>query len=137
LDFGFASSLVLRISDFERAMPANVRSIPALADFRAALLTFGESARRALDEVRMEMQRGLTWIADEQPVYWKAEHQRSFDLVAERRSELESCQNRTMDGERATCYQERKALEAAKARLPRCTTCWRLSCRGPWRCSIG
>jgi len=95
-------------------MPANVRSIPAIADFRAALATFGDAAGRALDEVRMEMQRGLAWVTDEQPTFWKAEHQRAFDLVAEKRKELEECQNRTYDNQRATCHQERKAMEAAK-----------------------
>ncbi len=95
-------------------MPANVRSIPALADFRAALVTFGDSARRALDEVRMEVQRGLTWTTDEQPIFWKGEQQRSWDLVAEKRNELDQCERKALDGQRPTCYQERKALEAAK-----------------------
>jgi hypothetical protein len=95
-------------------VPANVRSIPALADFRAALVTFGDSARRALDEVRMEVQRGLMWITDEQPIFWKGEQQRSWDLVAEKRNELDQCERKALDGQRPTCYQERKALEAAK-----------------------
>ncbi len=95
-------------------MPANVRSIPALADFRAALVTFGDAAKRALDEVRMEVQRGLTWVSDEQPIFWKGEQRRSWDLVAEKRNELDQCERKTLDGQRPTCYQERKALEAAK-----------------------
>jgi hypothetical protein len=95
-------------------MPVNVRSIPALIDFRAALVTFGDSARRALDEVRMEMQRGLMWVTDEQPKTWKSEQQRSWDQVAERRRELEQCESRALQGQRPTCYQERKALDAAK-----------------------
>lgn len=95
-------------------MPVNVRSIPALIDFRAALITFADSARRAMDEVRMEMQRGLMWIGDEQPKTWKSEQQRSWDLVAEKRHDLEACESRALQGQRPTCYQERKALEAAK-----------------------
>jgi hypothetical protein len=93
---------------------ANVRSIPALADFRAALTTFGDSARRALEEVRMEVQRGVSWVSDEQPKDWKSEQQRSWDLVAEKRNELDQCERRSLDGQRPSCYQERKALEAAK-----------------------
>jgi len=95
-------------------MPANVRSIPALADFRAALLTFGEVAKRAMDEIRMELQRSLGWVGDEQPTFWKAEQQRAMDLVAEKRNELDQCERRAYDGQRPTCYAERKALEASK-----------------------
>jgi len=99
------------------AQPVNVRSIAALTDFRAAFATLGEAAQRSLDEADMEIRRALQWITVEQPAFWKSEHQRAMDQVTERRNELEQCQNRTLDGQRPACYQERKALEAAKQRV--------------------
>jgi hypothetical protein len=101
-------------------MPANVRSIPAIADFRATLTTFGDTASRALDEVNMELGRAIRWISDEQPAFWKSEVQRALDLVADRRNDLEQCEKRAYDGQRPTCYQERKALEAAKRYVGYC-----------------
>jgi hypothetical protein len=101
-------------------MPANVRSVAAIADFRAALTTFGDTAKRALDEVDMELGRAIEWVSDEQPAYWKGQVQVALDEVADRRNELDQCERRAYDGQRPSCYQERKALEAAKRHVRHC-----------------
>ena len=92
----------------------NVNSIASVRDFRASLATFGEAATQILDNAEMEVRRVVQWVQHDQMAYWKNEVRRSWELVAEARRELEQCRSRATEGQRPSCFQERKALEAAK-----------------------
>ncbi|MBI1899937.1 MAG: hypothetical protein HYS13_02330 [Planctomycetia bacterium] len=97
----------------------NVQSIPALADFRAALATFGEAVNRVLDECDLEVRRTVQWVMHDAPAFWRAQVRRAMDDVAFARNDLNRAEQAIFDGQRPTCYQQKKALEAAKTRLRR------------------
>lgn len=98
---------------------ANVESIQALSDFRAAVANFAEAANKLLDESDMELRRAAQWVTQDQPLYWRREVQKAIDAVALARNELERAQQALLDGQRPTCFQQKKALEAARQRQRR------------------
>lgn len=99
---------------------ANVRSIPAIRDFRAASQIFLDEAKAALDMIRMELQRAFEWIEHDRPQYWQMQQRRAFDLVAQTRTALETCLLRTVAGRQPSCIEEKQAHAAAKRRLEHC-----------------
>lgn len=101
-------------------MSVNVRSIPAIREFRGAVQRFLEAAEAVLQALQMELQRSFDWIDHEQPHYWQAQLRRAFDLVAQTRVALTTCQMRTVAGRQPSCIEEKQAHEAAKRRLQRC-----------------
>lgn len=102
-------------------MPAaNVRSIAAIREFRAAVQVFLDEAHGALELLRMELQRAFEWIEHDRPQYWEGQMRRAFDLVAQTRAALETCLMRTVAGRRPACIEEKQAHAAAKRRLEHC-----------------
>lgn len=102
-------------------MPAaNVRSIAAIREFRAAVQVFLDEAQGSLDLMRMELQRAFEWIEHDRPHYWEGQMRRAFDLVAQTRTALETCLMRTVAGHRPSCIEEKQAHAAAKRRLEHC-----------------
>jgi hypothetical protein len=99
---------------------ANVRSIPAIRDFRSAVQVFLEEANGSLDMIRMGLQRAFEWIEHDRPQYWQAQQRRAFDLVAATRTALETCQMRKVAGRQPSCIEEKQAHAAAKRRLEEC-----------------
>lgn len=99
---------------------ANVRSIAAIREFRAAVQVFLDEAHGALDQMRMELQRSFEWIEHDCPHYWEGQLRRAFELVSQTRSALETCQMRTVAGHRPSCIEEKQAHAAAKRRLEHC-----------------
>jgi hypothetical protein len=91
-----------------------VTSIDAVVEFRGALRTFEADAAQAILSLDEQAQRALYWIDNEAPAYWRQEIRRCSDLVARRRSELETCKMRTVAGQRAACLEEIEALRAAQ-----------------------
>lgn len=101
-------------------MSANLRSLEALHDFRAALIVYIEDASLALQSMTMEIQKTFEWIEHEQPHYWNAQLRRAFDLVAQTRAAYETCRMRTVAGRRPACMEEKQAYARAKLRLQYC-----------------
>lgn len=101
-------------------MSANLRSIEALHQFRAALIVFVDDASLAVQTMMMELQRSFEWVEREQPYYWNAQLKKAFDLVAQTRSSLETCRMRTVAGQRSSCIEEKQAFARAKRRLQDC-----------------
>jgi len=99
---------------------ANVRSIPAIRDFRAAVQVFLEEANGSQDMMALELQRAFEWIEHDRPQYWQIQQRRAFDLVAQTRTQLETCLMRTVAGRRPSCIEEKQAHAAAKRRLEHC-----------------
>lgn len=96
---------------------ANVTSVEALDRFSVALRQFQEEASVALDELGMEIHRAVEWIQVDRKHYWNEQIRRSYQQVAEARIALERKQMFRVGDERPSCYDEKKALEAAKRRL--------------------
>ncbi len=92
----------------------HVRSFEAVQQYRAALVSFLHTARGILQQTDQLVLRMVQWAGQERPSFWQAELRRSWDLVARARQELAQCEQQYYGEDRATCYQQRKALEAAK-----------------------
>jgi hypothetical protein len=52
---------------------AQLTSVDALRRFRAALIAFAEESHETMVGLDMELQRGLQWMLDTQPRFWKSE----------------------------------------------------------------
>lgn len=97
---------------------AHVKSLEALARFRAALCLFAEEASQALASNRMELQRFVDWIEHDQLQFWKSEIRAREARVAEALADLHRCLAATIDPNRTpSCYAERKLLQRAKEQL--------------------
>src|SRR5438094_2329401 len=99
------------------AQSANVTSIDAPRQFRAALVRFVADVEAALVTLDLEAHRPIEWIEVDRPRYWRQEFRRASEAVAEARVALERCQVRISNEDTKYCYDERKALEKAKRRL--------------------
>ena len=99
---------------------ADITSIPAIREFKVALLKFQDEGRSSLELLQIEMQRVLQWDEHDRPAYWTAQIRRAFDLVAQTRSALRTCEMRSVAGRRPSCIEEKQAFAAAKRRLQHC-----------------
>ena len=99
---------------------AQVRSIPAIRDFKAALTLFRDDSASAIDMMLMELHRAIDWIEHDRPAYWQNETRKAFELVAATRTALNTCLMRTVAGHRSSCIEEKQAHAAAKRRLQHC-----------------
>ena len=95
---------------------ADVRSIDALKDAKAALVEFREIIGVALAEAYSDVQRTLWWLQHDQKTYWQAEKRRRTEKVAQAKSELYRAQLAAMD-HHAACAEQRKMLKRAEQRL--------------------
>jgi len=67
---------------------AEVHSIEALKDFRAALALYGEDALAALGAVEAEIRRTIAWLHQDRPVFWLERIKRLRERVASAKSDL-------------------------------------------------
>jgi len=96
---------------------ANVTSLDALRQFRAALVRFAAEVEAALVTLELEARRPMDWIEDDRSRYWPQQTRKASDLVSEARLALERCEVRISGEDARYCYDERKALQRAKRRL--------------------
>lgn len=99
---------------------ADITSIPAIREFRVALLKFQDEGRSSLEVLQIELQRVLQWIEQDRPAYWTSQVRRAFDLVSQTRTALITCQMRKVADRRPACIEEKQAHAAAKRRLQHC-----------------
>src|SRR3954470_6361806 len=99
------------------AQSANVTSIDAPRQFRAALVRFIAEVEAAMVTLELEAHRPIEWIEGDRPRYWRQEFRKASEAVGEARVALERCQVRISSEDTKYCYDERKALEKAKRRL--------------------
>ncbi len=97
--------------------PARVYSIDAIAALARAMRSFGEEAAVALAELEAEANRAVQWVQYEQKEYWARQIRLAQSEVAEARLRLERKEMFRDPEERQSCWEEKKALEAAKRRL--------------------
>jgi hypothetical protein len=96
---------------------AQITSLDALRQFRAALVQFAADVEAALVTLELEARRPVEWIENDRSRYWPQQARKASDLVSEARLALERCEVRISGGDARYCYDERKALEKAKRRL--------------------
>ncbi|WP_397571260.1 hypothetical protein [Schlesneria sp. T3-172] len=96
---------------------ANIHSVDALRDVRAALILFQERSTTALSDLRQKIERTVAWLELDRPNYWKEQERRAYDRVATTRTAFETCRLRTVAGHRSDCIEEKKAFERAKMRM--------------------
>jgi hypothetical protein len=96
---------------------ANVHSLDALKDIRAALIKFQERAITAMGEMRQRVDRTVDWLELDRPNYWRDQEHRAYDQLATARVAYETCRLQTVGGRRSDCIEEKKAFERAKVRM--------------------
>ena len=96
---------------------ANVHSLAAMREFKVRLLEFADVATDVAASMQQQVLSFLDWLEHDRPVFWKNYMLRSFDVIAQARSDLERCKMRSVGDHRPTCYEEKLALDAAKQRL--------------------
>ena len=68
---------------------ANVRSINAIRDFRAAIIEFAQTSGTALGESQSDVQRTIWWLQQEKLAQWQRELKNRNKKLAEAKSALE------------------------------------------------
>lgn len=96
---------------------ADVKSLEAVHKFRAAVLNFQEEARLCLQSLESQILKFLGWIERERPGFWKREIELCYRQHGEARVSYHRCRMRKMGDFKPTCFEERKAMEAAKKAL--------------------
>ncbi len=94
---------------------ANVRSVDALRDTKAALINFAEEARVSLDSFEMEIRQLRNWLERDQLSYWRSQVKRGQELVAMAKSEL--FRRQLSQSEAVSDTDQKEALRLAKRRL--------------------
>src|SRR5438132_11958632 len=95
---------------------ANVNSIEALSDFRAALATFIDDARDALSANDMEINRAFAWL-DDQAKFWQKQmrvRQEAFEVA---RRNLKQRKMMKVNGRIPDTTEQEDAFELAQHRL--------------------
>lgn len=96
---------------------AHVHSLSALAELKAALLTFEAEARDALCQADLEIRRFLDWLGHDMVKSWQAEIRRREEAVAHARADLERARLSAAFGDEPDCTDQKVALARAKRRL--------------------
>ncbi|HET6878964.1 MAG TPA: hypothetical protein VFI31_02345 [Pirellulales bacterium] len=96
---------------------ADVRSIPMLREFRAALASFGTEAKEASAVNDMTVRRGIDWFQNDLLKYWQNEIRKREDAVTNARSEYERCRMQSYGGRPPDCTDQKVALRKAQLRL--------------------
>jgi hypothetical protein len=97
-------------------MPADVRSIAAVIDWRADLTNYGDLLAEAMAGVDLEIRRAYDWL-EEQLALWKRAIRDCEEDVTRAKAELVQRQFPTWDDRVPDCTVQEKALRLAKARL--------------------
>lgn len=95
---------------------ANVSSIEALNEFRAALIEFIEDARDAVSANDMEIQRAFAWLDDQVKHWQKEERIRQEEMVTAKRN-LKQRQLMETPSRKPDTTEQEEALTLAKRRL--------------------
>lgn len=96
---------------------AKVSSLEGLRDFRAAMVEFQELAKNSLGEVESDLQRTLSWLKSDREYYWATAIRKRANEVTQAKSDLYRKQMQGREGERPSCIDEKKALDAAERAL--------------------
>lgn len=96
---------------------ANVNSTDALRRFAAAVAMFQDEARSCLQVLDGQLRQITLWLEQDRPIFWKREIELCMREMNEARIRLHQCRMRRTGDFRPSCFEEVKALEAAKRAL--------------------
>lgn len=96
---------------------ANVRSIQAIRDFKAALATFAEDGRNALSSTEMEVRRVRNWLNRDQMTYWQGQIKKRNEQVSIARADLHRRRLSQQGSETVSDTDQKEALKLAQRRL--------------------
>jgi hypothetical protein len=68
---------------------ANVKSVDAIREFRAAVIEFAQTASTSLGESQSDVQRTIWWLQQDRLAHWQRELKNRNKKLAEARSALE------------------------------------------------
>src|SRR6185312_6102618 len=97
-------------------MPADVRSIAAVIDWRADLTNYGDLLSEAMAGVDLELRRAGEWL-EEQLARWRRAVRDCEEELVRAKAELSQRKFPTWDGREPDCTVQEKNLRLAKARL--------------------
>jgi hypothetical protein len=101
--------------------PANVTSLDAVDDFRAALVCFKHEASTVLEGLEQQIYRLVQWIQQDQRQYWRHQSRRNEQQLQEAKLNLQRClMLKQVGDQRPACIEEKRALERAKRRQQAC-----------------
>jgi exonuclease VII large subunit len=98
---------------------AKVNSVVMLKEWRSALATFSQTAAIALDELSSEIQRTLTWLAEDRRRYWKTQVRLRQERYVQAKLALKrkGLFDLALAGVRGSALDEKKAFAIAERRL--------------------
>src|SRR4051812_30015129 len=96
---------------------ANVRSIQAIRDFKAALANFAEDAHNALGSSEMEIRRVRNWLTRDQLSYWQAQIKRRNEALSMARTELHRRRLSQQGSDAISDTEQKEAVKLAQHRL--------------------
>ena len=99
---------------------AQVTSVDAVRDFRAALVQFGDEAQGAVVMLMLEARKAVQWLQQDRARYWPDQTRKAQDLVVRARNDLERCQLHYGSEDAPSCFDQKKRLDRAKRRLRLC-----------------
>lgn len=98
---------------------ANVQSLTALKELRAALIHFAETATLILEEANSDVRRTRTWLQNDALRFWKKKAFLCQEEYVRTKVALSGrlAFERSVQGVPSSCVDERKALKKAEERL--------------------
>lgn len=98
----------------------NVHDVESLEAFHAALLRLGSQWDKALQEVRMTVQRAETYFAEDRPRYWRQQWRRAEQELNEARDDLATKRSAVRPGDRPPATEAARRVQRAELRLREC-----------------
>ena len=96
---------------------ANVTQIDAIKHFRSVLVQYQAALRDACELLNYEGGRGVDWVDVDRASYWPAEVRRLEEALVAAKNALEQCNLRAYGDSRASCIDEKKAVQRTNSRL--------------------
>ena len=100
---------------------ANVQSIEAIRDFRAAVIVFAQQVNDSLESMKEQVFHAVDWIENDRPRYWHQQELTAYDRISETRVAYHSAKMRKeTDDFTPSLVEEKEAIRVAKDRLAYC-----------------
>ena len=99
---------------------AQVTSIDAVRELRAALLQFGGDAEDAIVMLTLESRKAIQWLQQDRARYWPEQARKAHEWVTQARNDLDRCQLHYGSESTPSCIDQKKTLDRAKRRLKYC-----------------
>jgi hypothetical protein len=97
---------------------ANVNSIQAIADVKAALAVFVDQANGSLEEVDLQIRKVLDWVLNDQPKYWQRQIREREERVTQAKVDLHRCRSMKVSKDHTPdCAEQKVALRKAQLQL--------------------